>query len=492
MNKRILSLLTAFVFAVSTFASSEDINRVTGLKVDRSTDRLLVNMIIDGEGLGKKSNRESWLTPVLTDTTSDGTVNILRLPSVMVGGRNRYYQALRNGVKVPIYRGGKINYAANVAWQPWMETAHMSLERLECGCCGQDTLITDTPLTVLDFVPRKFTAPLQYIAPLLSADDTVKRREIYGRAFIDFPVNRTEIYPDYRSNPRELAVIRATIDSVRQDPDITVRKITLKGYASPEGPYNNNVRLAKGRTEALKNYVQGLYHFPESVISTSFEPEDWEGLREFMLTSGLENRQAILDLIDSNLAPDAKDAALRRDFPKQYAFLLQEVYPALRHTDYTINYVIRNYSDPKEILQLVYTRPQNLSLSEFFLAAQNVPTGSPEYNYIFETAARMYPDDEVANLNAANAAMQQGAYENAEAYLRKAGDSADVIYARGVLAGMRGDYEQARTLLQQAGRLKVANAPEAISQLDEIIKHNARISGNSGGNISGNSEKAPN
>ncbi len=204
MNKKILSLLTAFVLALSAYAAPEESAQVSALKVDRSTDRLLVNMTIEATGLGKKSNRESWLTPVLTDTTADGTVNLLRLPSIMVGGRNRYYQALRRGVDVPVYRGGKIDYAANVAWEPWMETAYLSLERLECGCCGADSLFSDTPLTVLDFVPRKFSAPLQYLAPVTSADDTVKRREILGRAFIDFPVNRIEIYPDYRSNPRSL------------------------------------------------------------------------------------------------------------------------------------------------------------------------------------------------------------------------------------------------------------------------------------------------
>lgn len=474
MNKKILIILSAVAVAMSAMAYSNDSTRVSALKIDRSADRLLVNMNIDAADLVKKSNRESWLTPVLTDTASDGSVNTLRLPTVMAGGRNRYYQAQRRGSKVALYRGGTIPYAANVAWEPWMEKAHLSLERVECGCCGSDSVYTDTPLATLDFVPRRFSMPFQYIEPTAEA---VKTREIKGRAYIDFPVNRTEIYPDYRSNPRELAVIRSLIDSVRLDPDVSVQAMTFKGFASPEGPYNNNVRLAKGRTESLKDYVQGLYHFDPSVISTSYEPEDWAGLREFMLTSGLDNRDAILAVIDSDLAPDAKDMKLRRDYPVQYAFLLKEVYPGLRHTDYTINYNIRSYSDPKEIMELVYTRPQNLSLNEFFVAARNVPTGSAEYNYIFETAARMYPDDEIANLNAANAAMQQGALDNAAAYLKKAGDGADAVYARGVLAALRGDYKEARGIFMQAARMRVASAPDAIKQLDEIIAHNARIPG---------------
>ncbi len=476
MNKKLLPIIAALAISLPAVALHDDSERVTSLKIDRSTDRLLINMDIDAEDLGRSSNRESWLTPVLTQLTGHSTVNSLRLPSVFVGGRNRYYQALRHGVDVPMYRGGVIPYAANVEWEPWMESAVLTLERNEQGCCGASKGLTVVPLDTLDFVPRVFRPVFQYIRP---EAEMVKERQLSGRAFIDFPVNKIEIYPDYRSNPRELSVIRATIDSVRLDPDVSVRSMTFKGYASPEGPYNNNVRLAKGRTESLKNYVQSLYHFDPSVIHTSYEPEDWEGLRRFMETSGLENREAILAVIDSDLAPDAKDQKLRRDFPVQYDFLLKEVFPGLRHTDYTIGYTIRSYNDPVEILRLVYTRPQNLSLNEFFVAAQSVEQGSEAYNYIFETAARMYPTDEIANLNAANAAMQQGALDNASSYLANAGDSADAVYARGVLAGLRGDYTEALGYLHQAARLKVAPAVDAIDQINEIIAFNARMGGTS-------------
>lgn len=458
--------------ALPAVAANTDAGRVSEIRVDRSTDRLLVNMNIDAGDLGRKPNRESWLTPVLRGTSADGTADSLRLPSVFVGGRNRYYQALRRGVDVPMYRGGIIGYAASVEWQPWMENAVLWLERRDDGCCGYNGPTVTVPVDTIDFAPRVFRPQFVYIRP---DADTVKIRHLDGRAFIDFPVNRTEIYPEYRSNPKELAAIRATIDTVRQDPDVTVRSLTFKGYASPEGPYDNNLRLARGRTEALRNYVQGFYHFDPAVVATYYEAEDWEGLRRFVETSGLENRQAILDVIDSQLSPDAKDRKLRIDFPAQYDFLLREVYPALRHTDYNISYTIRSYIDPAEILRLVYDRPQNLSLNEFFVAAQSVGQGSDVYNYIFETAARMYPADEVANLNAANAAMQQGALDNAAAYLAKAGDGPDATYARGILAALRADYTLARKYLAQAARLKVAPAVDALNQIDEIEKFNDRF-----------------
>lgn len=438
---------------------------VKTLKVDRSSDRLLVDMTIDANDLGKKTNRESWLTPTLS--TEDGQYYI-ELPSVMVGGHNRYYQALRRNVTAPLYRGGTIDYSAIVPYEKWMESADLTLVRKETGCCGSDTLLTETPLARLDFRPREFRPQFQYVAP---TSEAVKARQLAGRAFIDFPVNRTEIFPDYRGNTRELAKIRAGIDSVRLDKDITVKGITLKGFASPEGPYNNNVRLAKGRTQSLKKYVEGLYDFPASIYSTAFEPEDWEGLIAWLNSNTIENKEGLLAIAtDNSLQPDARDAKLKKTYPTQYAYLLKNVYPSMRHTDYTIDYVIRSYSDPQEILRLVHEKPQNLSLNEFFLAAKALEPGSKDYDYVFETAARMYPDSEVANLNAANAAMQAGAYDNAARYLSKVGDSADAVYAKGILAALQGDYEQAKELLNQAARLRVANAPEALEELRKVTE----------------------
>ncbi len=82
----------------------------------------------------------------------------------------------------------------------------------------------------------------------------------------------------------------------------------------------------------------------------------------------------------------------------------------------------------------------------------------------------MYPDNEVANLNAANAAMSRGDLDSAARYLDKAGDSPEAIYARGIYNALAGDFAKARSFFIQAARLKVADAPAAIEQLNEVKK----------------------
>ena len=72
------------------------------------------------------------------------------------------------------------------------------------------------------------------------------------------------------------------------------------------------------------------------------------------------HRSEILGMIDSRLDPDAKEAKIKRTYPEEYRFLLQNCYPALRHTDYRIDYTIRSFSDVEEIKRIMQTQPQKL------------------------------------------------------------------------------------------------------------------------------------
>ena len=144
----------------------------------------------------------------------------------------------------------------------------------------------------------------------------------------------------------------------------------------------------------------------------------------------------------------------------------------MRHSDYRIDYTIRTFSDPAEISQILRTAPQKLSRNEIYLAAQGLEAGSDEYNEIFETAVRMFPSDPVANLNAANAAMQRGDLAGAGRYLSSAGSGAEVTYARGVLSALRGDYDEAIRLVEQAVREGWTDTAGVLDHLKEVKEHN--------------------
>lgn len=468
--KKILCIIVSCLCAAGADAQSVAHRQVRASEVDaaRTEGNLFVSMNIDVADLELGTDMEIVVTPVLESETGS-----MPLEGFIVAGRTRYYRHLRNDSPLnekSLYRAGRtrsIEYRTAVPYADWMAEAKLTLATELRGCTGEEISHADDLLATLDFAPKTFAPVFVYIPP---KGEAVKMREAKGSAFIDFPVNRTEIYENYRQNPVELQKIRNTIDLVKNDADTRITAVTIKGYASPEGPYDNNIRLAKGRTETLKEYVRKQYDFPADLLATSYEPEDWEGLERFVESSDLKNRDGILVLIRGDLAPDAKDAAIKSTYPEDYAFLLKNVYPALRHSDYAVEYEVRAYTDVEEIKRLLKTQPQKLSLSEMYLAAEHMEQGSDEYNEVFEIAVRMFPEDATANLNAANSAMGRGDMKNAERYLTKAGDDARAVYARGVFAALSGDYDEAARLFGAAESEGIAEAAEALRQIERIRK----------------------
>ena len=199
-----------------------------------------------------------------------------------------------------------------------------------------------------------------------------------------------------------------------------------------------------------------------------YEPEDWAGLERRVEATDLADKADILAIIraDEPADWDAREARLKTlNGGESYRYLLKEIYPALRHSDYEVAYTIRPLS-VAEAKELIYTDPRQLSLDEMFQVARTYEAGGPEFNEVFEIAVRMYPDNPVANLNVACTMIELGRYDRAEAYLRKAGNLPEAIHARGVIAARQGRDAEARRLFEQARDAGVEAAAENLRLMD--------------------------
>lgn len=469
----ILAILLGIGNMLKTMAqSTRDI--IPGVSIEnfnmsREGKYLTVEMNLNLNKLNVDANRAVLLTPRLVNG-----MDSLDLPSVGIYGRRRYYYYVRNGIgsisgeNETVYRVSdkpdNVAYNNLAEYEGWMDGATLKFHRSDWGCCHEILVEYEG---ILGRHREAFFPKLVFVQPKA---EIMKSRSLSGSAYIDFPVDQTVIYPDYRRNTVELGKIQATIDSVRNDKDVSITSVWLKGFASPESPYKHNTELAIGRTAALKKHIGQLYHFADSIIQTDYEPEDWEGLRRYVEQSNINHREKILTMIDSDMEPDAKETKIKRTYPEEYRFMLQHFYPALRHTDYRINYTIRTFSEVEEIKRIMTEQPQKLSLNEFYLVAQKYEPGTEEFTDVFETAVRIFPNDTIANLNAANAAIRRDDYVRAEQYLEKAGDIPEAVYARAALAIRKEDYETARRYLETARDMGLEQAATTLNELNERRK----------------------
>ena len=439
------------------------------VEVSATDDSVYVQMNIDFSELHVSANRIISLFPSVQIDD-----DVVRLPGVDVMGRKQYILYQRNGSeredKTVIRRKNgtsqQWHYRAAVPITERPDHVRLYLDEDSCGCLREVLASRNRLLAEESFKPKVFTPQFIYISPQA---ETRKARNKQGSAYVDFPVNQTAIRPDYRNNRTELAKIENTINRIKNDADVTITRITIKGYASPEGSYAANKRLAEGRTRSLVDYLKKEYPLDGNLFALDFEAEDWAGLRAFIVQSNMKEKDALLKLVDSDINVDTKERRLRMEYPEAYRRLLQECFPSLRHSDYKVEYTVRGF-DVEEARQLIWKEPQKLSLQEMYAVAQTYEVGSTEYKEVFETAVRLFPDDEVANLNAANAAMAREDYVSAFRYLEKAGNEPRALYAHGILAGLQGDYQLAISYLQQAKAGGVSQADKALAQIEELTE----------------------
>lgn len=474
--KKILYIIFCLLPALGGKAQSlyKDQIRVEQRSITRSDDnRLTISMnLILQENLKLTSNNAATLSLFLE---ADGRTKVL--PAIVVYGRKREVVNQRNhntpeGTFAIIRRKRnkeqKVKYLAQITYEAWMREADLKLNVDMCGCCDIVEESSGEQIAKLNIAPLQLQPAIAYINPKA---EEVKHRAVEGTAYLDFPVNKIIIYPEYRRNTAELEKIRATIDTVRNDNNTTLTSIKIHGYASPEGSYPHNTYLAKNRTQALVDYVTGYYEFDRKLISSEYTPEDWDGFRKFVAASTMDKKADILRMMDDpNMDIDMKERNIAKLIgPQAYQYLLAECYPALRHSDYIVNYTVRGFN-LEESREIINKRPQQLSLQEIYLVAQSYEPGSEEFNHAFQVAALMFPDDPTANLNAGAMEIQKGGdLTTAKKYLAKADPkAAETLNNLGIIAMIEGDLQAAAEYFEAAKAAGLST--EAETNLKELNK----------------------
>lgn len=446
---------------------------VMPLKLEQKGDSLYISIDINMQHVRVDSRRSIELIPVLTSPEMEKA-----LPAVILKGKSDYHIWLRGlalmnrkerlrylqDAPYTVAKGFKskdgrhITYNKAIPFEAWMKDARLDIRKDVCGCGNPPSILEVSQLAQVQLekivMPYIVTPHLAYITPEVEA---VKRREMSGEAFLDFMVGKTDILPDYMNNPGELLKITNMMEALKNDPAVTVKGIVVTGYASPEGTLKMNQTLSEGRAKALAGYLVPKFDYPEDLYTITFGGENWAGLLEKVEASDMKYREEVIRVLTTVPAEinyktntSRKKSLMLLAAGVPYHFMLKEYFPHLRKAVCKVDYEVRGFN-AEEAREEIKSRPQNLSLNEMYMAANTYGAGSPEFTGIFETAARMYPSDATANVNAASAALARGDTVSAGHYLEKVETpSPEYDNAMGVLMLLRDDYKQAEEYLTRA------------------------------------------
>jgi hypothetical protein len=129
----------------------------------------------------------------------------------------------------------------------------------------------------------------------------------------------------------------------------------------------------------------------------------------------------------------------------------------------------------QDAVNVIDSNPGSLSHFQMFQVAETFGRDSECFSQILlETVLRYFPDDEIANLNAAALLIERGDLTAAKRHLEKAGNGEAALNNRGVVALLEGNLDEAGNYFSRAQQ---AGSPEAAHnrlELDRKREDNRR------------------
>lgn len=184
-------------------------------------------------------------------------------------------------------------------------------------------------------------AILAYGISFTSSAGALKDSTVVQKFRIYYPINDTELHEDYLDNPSALKSIKKHfVTSPRID------SIIIYSYASPEGPFKLNTRLARERGERARRYLletmASVRDFPDSLIIIKPTAENWEGLLD-MVNSHYPyvDKQDVINLLTKeDISNDRKKVLLKKlNGGRPWRYIRTNILPNLRYATWVAEWV---------------------------------------------------------------------------------------------------------------------------------------------------------
>ena len=263
-------------------------------------------------------------------------------------------------------------------------------------------------------------------------------------------------------NSTEMKEFTETLKDIKADTENKVLdNVEVSAYASPDGGFDLNDRLAAQRQSNAEKHVNSLLKKTkvETSVDTEYTAEDWEGFQELVAGSNIPDKDLILRVLSMYKEPEVREREIK-NISAVYGELAEQVLPQLRRARLTLNYQLIGRSD-EEILAAVKNEPSVLSVEELLYAATLVDNVN-EKVAIYKKTAELYADDYRAYNNLAEIAMKANDYSAAKTYLEKAAklnaSAAEVNTNLGMIALIEGKVADAENYLVKGTDAKANEA----------------------------------
>ena len=233
-----------------------------------------------------------------------------------------------------------------------------------------------------------------------------------------------------------------------------LQNIEVSAYASPDGNYDLNEKLAEKRQNVSSNFLgkQLKKINMDAEVDTKFTAEDWDGFQELVSKSNLQDKDVILRVLSMYQDPEEREQQIR-NMSSVFTEIADGILPELRRARLIVNYEVIGRSDDQIIAQF-HEDASKLSIEELLYGGNILMEDANARKQWYDTTIKLYPNDYRAYNNQAQLAIMEGNITAAQNWLNKAknaGNKTPEVYANlAILAMKSGDVAKAETYMGQA------------------------------------------
>lgn len=397
-----------------------------------------------------KKNAEVTVTPVLVY----GGQSTTSAPSQFQGEKVR-----GNAPVVSYSNGGVFTIPVNFVYQPEMQRSELYLDFSVKQ--GKKQYALPRVKVANGIIATAALADAGSVNPAIAPDKFQRIINEKYTADIRFLINVANIRQNQLTSA-EMESFNKDLNEANAAANKQIEGLNISSYASPDGPYDFNQRLAEHREKNTKAYLEkklkkdNITEFGE--LTAQFTPEDWEGFQKLVQASNIQDKELILSILNMYKDPEQRMNEIR-NLSNVFETLATDILPELRYSRLTASVNVIGKSD-EEIANFFDNDPAALSVDEILYAA-TITDDPARQAAIYQKASQLYPND-FRTFN--NLGMKQYAAGNisaAQANFAKAAQinpqSAEAQMNLGLVALKNGDYAAANRAFGNAAGLEELN-----------------------------------
>lgn len=356
--------------------------------------------------------------------------------------------------KVIPYLGGDYSFTGTIPYSPEMLESELVVE-MEARIGDKDP-VTIPGIKIADGVIATSTLVKNNPKPVMVGDQFQRITPETYEAEILYVINKADVR-NSQLRKEDVKSMEAKLKAASGDSTVAIKGAKISSYASPDGEYDFNEKLSGKRGTSAERYLtrqlkkmQVEGYDVEGFLSSMETAEDWEGFKELMEASNIQDKDLILRVLSMYSDPAVREKEIK-NIAQAYEEIKDEILPLLRRSQMYINVENIGYSD-EQILELVDSNPDTLNVEEMLYAAA-LTADEAKKLAIYQKAAANFPNDYRAINNAGYIQLKMGKLSEAKSSFERAQaiENNDVVKNNlGAVALAEGDLATAEQLFTSA------------------------------------------